>query len=131
MIGKASGDVAASAPGIYGDLRAQSNKGFAAHAVNAVARREAMITAQLGGERHSLWAVAAAVAAVRRRRAETATPFAGERNNDEPQQWRRRLRRRGARRAPRDLRRGEGGAVGGVLGGRGGARGGGADGWRM
>ena len=83
------------------------------------------------GERHSLWAVAAAVAAVRRRRAETATPFAGERNNDEPQQWRRRLRRRGARRAPRDLRRGEGGAVGGVLGGRGGARGGGADGWRM
>ena len=54
MIGKASGDVAASAPGIYGDLRAQSNKGFAAHAVNAVARREAMITAQLGREAQPL-----------------------------------------------------------------------------
>ena len=54
MIGKASGDVAASAPGIYGDLRAQSNKGFAADAVNAVARREAMITAQLGREAQPL-----------------------------------------------------------------------------
>ena len=101
-------------------------------------RERNFLTFQKGGEGREaqplgscLWAVAAAVAAVRRRRAETATPFAGERNNDEPQQWRRRLRRRGARRAPRDLRRGEGGAVGGVLGGRGGARGGGADGWRM
>ena len=46
-------------------------------------RRERNFLFQKGGEaregeRHSLWAVAAAVAAVRRRRAETATPFAGD-----------------------------------------------------